>query len=278
MMPSNLLPSWAEKIFQSKKYKALQIPKETLLDLLAQPEAQALGQRDQQKWFKRKLHNIVADYLGEPDYVTAAGEMDQIFSRTDLSDQKEFCEKILSTHASTRERMETLDDFYQGIFSVTGQPQSLSDLACGLNPLAFPWMGLDSSVQYHAYDLNAPRIDFINHFFTCIHLSPLAEQRDILVNPPSQESDVTFLFKEAHRLDQRQKGCNKILWKKINSPWLVVSLPSESLSGKHDLVVKHRKLVQDSIGISDWSVTELQFGTELVFCIHKTPAQSGSHR
>jgi len=273
MMSLTPLPAWVETILKTRKYRELDIPEETIRDLLAQPEAQKLSQHEKPKWLKRKLHNIVADYLGEPDYVSATKEMDEVFSAKNENKEKDFCKKILNTHASTKERMDYLEDFYQGIFKVTGKPQSISDLACGLNPFAFPWMGLDITVQYHAYDLNSPRINFINHFFKCIHLAPLAEHRDILVNPPTEKSDVTFLFKEAHRLDQRQKGCNKILWQKINSPWLVVSLPSESLSGKHDLIEKHRKLVRDSIGESNWPITELHFGTELVFCIDKSSSK-----
>ncbi len=264
------LPAWVETILRTKKYRDLDIPNDTIRDLLAQPEAQKLTQHDLPKWLKRKLHNIVADYLGDPDYLSANYEMDEVFSAGNEKNQKDFCKKILNTHASTRERMDYVEGFYSGIFKVTGIPHSISDLACGLNPFAFPWMGLDASAQYHAYDIHRPRMVFINNFFTYIHLAALAEHRDILINPPAIHTDVTFLFKEAHRLDQRQKGCNKILWKKINSRWLIVSLPSESLSGKHDLVEKHRKLVQDSIDKSNWMTTELQFGTELVFCIDKS--------
>jgi len=264
------LPVWVETILRTRKYRDLNIPKETILNLLAQPEAQKLVRHDQPKWLKRKLHNIVADYLGDPDYPSVTEEMGEVFSNGNENNQKEFCKKILNAHASTRERMDYMEAFYQGIFKVTGKPQSISDLACGLNPLAFPWMGLDGLIQYHAYDIHQPRIEFIFHYFTYIHLAPLAEHRDILADPPTLPTDVTFLFKEAHRLDQRQKGCNRILWQKIPSPWLIVSLPSESLSGKHDLVDKHRKLVRDSIGDSKWKITELQFGTELVFCIDKS--------
>jgi len=269
-MGISLFPTWVENILGTKKYRDLDIPTDTIRDLLAQPEAQKLSERDQPKWLKRKLHNIVADYLGDPEYITATIEVDEVFSSGDERSQKDFCKKILNSHASTRERMDYLVDFYEGIFRITGKPLSLSDLACGLDPFAFPWMGLNASLQYHAYDIHRPRIDFINHFFSCSHLAPLAEQRDILVDPPTTLTDVTFLFKEAHRLDQRQKGCNKLLWQKINSPWLVVSLPAESLSGKHDLVEKHRKLVRNSIGDSNWIAMELQFGNELVFCIDKS--------
>jgi 16S rRNA (guanine(1405)-N(7))-methyltransferase len=277
MQNSASLPEWVKSILQSKKYKNLNIPLETIQGLLAQPEAQRLGSRELQKWLKRKLHNIVADYLGDPDYNSKTSEMDQVFSSEEENLKKEFCRKILQSHASTRERLEHIPEFYDGIFRVTGKAHSILDLACGLNPFAFPWMGLDTSTQYHAYDIHQPRIDFINHYFGKLHLALLAEHRDILVTPPTKRADIAFLFKEAHRLDQRQKGCNRILWQAIQVNWLLVSLPANSLSGKHDLVAKHRKLVKDSIGDSPWKVTELQFGNEMVFCIDKSNQKLDLH-
>ena len=32
------------------------------------------------------------------------------------------------------------------------------DLACGLNPLSLPWMGLNDEATYHVYDIDAERI------------------------------------------------------------------------------------------------------------------------
>jgi 16S rRNA (guanine(1405)-N(7))-methyltransferase len=275
-MISEPFPAWVDIILQSKKYKDLGIPRNTILNLLAQPEAFRLGEREVKKWLRQKLHNIVAAYLGDPDYKSESQEMEKVFSSKDRNSQTDFCRKILKSHSSTRERMEYLDIFYRKLFEITGRPQSISDLACGLNPFAFPWMGLDSSIQYHAYDLHLPRVEFINHFFNSLHMAPLAEHRDILVEPPVISTDVAFLFKEAHRLDQRQKGCNKVLWPKIETRWLLVSLPSQSLSGKHDLVRKQRDLVYASIGDFSWSTIELDFGNEMVFCIDKHSKNSVS--
>ena len=90
------LPVWVETILRTRKYRDLNIPKETILNLLAQPEAQKLVRHDQPKWLKRKLHNIVADYLGDPDYPSVTEEMGEVFSNGNENNQKEFCKKILN--------------------------------------------------------------------------------------------------------------------------------------------------------------------------------------
>ncbi len=133
-------------------------------------------------------------------------------------------------------------------------------------------MGLPNSVSYHAYDLNLPRIELINHFFNLEGLAPLAAHQDILINPPIFDADVAFLFKEAHRLEQRQRGCNRALWQALQVRWLLVSLPTSSLSGKHDLLGKHRRLVEQTCSGQSWTIHEIMFTNEIVFCIDKGTA------
>jgi 16S rRNA (guanine(1405)-N(7))-methyltransferase len=143
------------------------------------------------------LHNIVAPYLGTLDYETLTEELLKIEETSPSSEPlRSFCLDVLAEHASTAERIPLLPAFYTHLFAITGQPQVILDLACGLHPLAFPWMGLPTTVNYHAYDILQPRADFINHFFTKVGLAPLAENRDILVDPPTQPADVAFFLRK----------------------------------------------------------------------------------
>jgi 16S rRNA (guanine(1405)-N(7))-methyltransferase len=182
---------------------------------------------------------------------------------------KAACTAILTSHASTRERITILEEFYPRLFSCTGQPSVILDLACGLNPFTFPWMGLPLSTRYYAYDINRPRVALINHYFSLQGLTPLASTEDILVNPPQVGADVAFFFKEAHRFEQRQRGCNLAFWQALRVRYLLVSLPTSSLTGRHSLVDGHRKLVYSILTGQPWQVTEILFTNELVFCIDK---------
>ena len=172
-------------------------------------------------------------------------------------------------HASTKERLPILADFYQKIFAITGIPTSILDLACGLNPFALPFMNLPASISYRAFDLHQPRIDLINEFFTLLGYPATAEKRDILVDPPQERADVAFFFKEAHRFEQRQHGCNRAFWESLNVNYLLVSLPTANLSGSHSMIDGQRILVERTIKDKPWSVQELVFDTEIVFCINK---------
>lgn len=256
------------EIQASRKYRSLELPESTLRDLVAQEQARGRSGRDLEKAVREKLHHIVAPYLGDPDYATAVALLENAF--TSGSEQvRSACCLLLAAHASTRERLPAMDFFYHTLFEVTGLPTTVLDLACGLHPLGLPWMGLPTDVRYLAYDLHKPRIDLINHFFRLSGTQGRAIHQDILVQPPESAADVAFFFKEAHRFEQRQRGCNRAFWQAVRARWLLVSLPANSLTGKHQLADRQRALVARTTEGLNWQITEIQILDELVFCIQK---------
>jgi 16S rRNA (guanine(1405)-N(7))-methyltransferase len=258
-----------DEILSSKKYRDLDLSESTLRDLLEQELPRFRSRKDALDAVRSKLHNIVAPYLGDPNYTAAAAEFDAAFASGNSEQVRAVCEQILEAHASTHERMSILNEFYERIFAFTGQPGTILDLACGLNPFAFPWMGLPSSTRYYAYDIHRPRVDLINHYFRLQGLEPLATHQDILVDPPQVEADAAFFFKEAHRFEQRQRGSSLKMWRALNVRYLLVSLPTSSLNGRHNLIERQRALVYGALEGETWPVTELAFESEMVFCIEK---------
>ncbi len=252
-----------------RKYRHLNLPDATLLDLLEQELPRHRSQKEALHAVREKLHNIVAPYLGDPDYAQAASDLRQAFTQG-LEAVKRTCLVLLSAHASTRERIPLLEDFYPRLWRVTGKPASLLDLACGLHPFGLPWMGLDAQTAYYAYDIHKPRIELINEFLRLSSQHGRAYHEDVLVHPPPQEADVALFFKEAHRFEQRQRGCNLPFWQALKVQWLLISLPSRSLSGTRDLADQQRRLIHAILAGKTWEVTELTFENELVFCIRKS--------
>lgn len=258
-----------EEILSSRKYRGLDIPAETVEDILEKELARHRGHKNAVKEARKKLHNIVASYLGDPDFQSAGLALESAFKSGDGEQVRTVCTKIMSSHASTRERILILESFYQKIFALTGKPDAILDLACGLNPFSFPWMGLPTSLKYYAYDLNRPRLEFIHQYFKLQGLTLLGSSADILIHPPAVEAPVAFFFKEAHRFEQRQRGCNLSFWQALRVRYLLVSLPTNSLSGKHNLVERQRNLVYSTVHDQPWAVTEIMFENEIVFCIEK---------
>jgi 16S rRNA (guanine(1405)-N(7))-methyltransferase len=257
------------EILANRKYRELGIPTATLRDLLEKELPNHRSPKDAVKAVRRKLHNIVAGYLGDPDYASAGDLLEAAFQADQPEGVKAACASILARHASSKERLAILADFYPRLFALTGQPRVILDLACGLNPFTLPWMGLPLSTRYQAFDIHRVRVQFINDFLTLYGMAALAEVRDILIDPPIVHADMAFFFKEAHRLEQRRKGANRELWQSIDVNWLIISLPITSLSGQHDLSTSMRQLVYKTVKGFPWQVQEIEFENELVFCIKK---------
>ena len=252
----------------SPKYRDIDLPTKTLLDIIAQESIHYKKIKDIKQAVKKKIHNIVAPYLGDPDYKQAEIELQTAFKQGETA-VKDFCQQMLNVHASTRERLPIMEKFYDQLFSATGEPGSILDLACGLNPFAIPWMGIPVSTQYFAYDLNHPRVNLINAFLRGVNREELAFYQDILIQPPEIEADLAFFFKEAHRFDQRQRGCNRAFWLSLPVKKIAVSLPTTNLTGKHDKMEQHQRLVYDAIRDLNWPVQEIVLSSEILFILQK---------
>lgn len=259
-----------DRLAASRKYRQLALPRETLTDLIDQAALSHHSLKEIEDLVRRKLHNLVAPYLGDPDYALLQTLIPGL--PTDLTSPvlKEFCLRVLNAHASTRERVPIHPEFYQRIFDHTGIPSIILDLACGVNPFALPWMGIPSTTQYLAYDLHLPRVQLINAFFKHCGQAGAAIQQDILVQPPQTTADVVFIFKEAHRFEQREAGATRKCLAALQARYILLSLPTQTLTGRRSMLKQDRALVTAACAGQPWQIDELLFPTEIVFCIRKS--------
>lgn len=257
-----------EHVLGSRKYAAMDLPEETVQDLIRQEIAVGKNPKEVEKSMREKLHQIIAPYLGDPDYPREEENLQKAAAAGDEA-VKDWCLHMLSVHTSSKERIPYMEEFYRSIFKHIGIPQSILDVACALNPFAFPWMGLPKSTAYHAYDLHTPRVKLINSFFTVYNMEPLAETRDILLNPPDVQAETAFFFKEAHRFESRKRGCNRNFWISLPVKTIVVTLPAENLTGQHQMRDRQRNLVEKNIEGLGWELEETEIGGEMIFFITK---------
>jgi 16S rRNA (guanine(1405)-N(7))-methyltransferase len=259
----------AEAISKSRKYRDSGIPIKTIEDILNRELARYPKESDALQSARAILHNIMATYLGDPDYEEEGKRLSAICSSKDKKELERFCRDILKCHDSTRERMPYLEDFYMTINDVASHPKVILDLACGLNPFAFPFMGLARDARYHAYDIHQPRVNLINSLFSCLEIAPLAEVRDVLIDPPQTPADAAFLFKEAHRMEKRRKGSSQELARSINAKVIFISLPNRSLDGKRDLHQRMDSLFEKISSGMDGETGSLEFPGESLYWVKR---------
>jgi 16S rRNA (guanine(1405)-N(7))-methyltransferase len=264
------IESTISQIRLSKKYRRMGVCEATIQDLITRELKHHKKRVDAIQAAKKKLHEVMAPYLGDPDYAFAEEQLESAFRSENSVVIRETCARIMASHISTRERLHLLDDFYSRIFYVTGTPNSILDIACGLNPLSFPWMSLPTSTRYHAYDIHEERVGFLNRYFTKQGLSPLAKLQDVLVTFPEEDGDVALILKEVPRFEKRLRGCSLPLFDALRVRYLVVSFASKNLTGRWSLTERYQNLFYKIIEHRPWRVTELEFENELVFCVDKS--------
>ena len=170
-------------------------------------------------------------------------------------------------HASTRERLPFLDEFYSTLLAGLPPPRSILDIGCGLNPLSIPWMPLAPRAAYIAVDIYQDLADFLNAFFALLPLHGRAEARDVLQSLPSRHVDVAFLLKVIPTLEQLDREAGRRLLDAIHADVLLVSFPRQSLGGRKGkgMEVNYPARLAAMVAGREWRVREFVFPGEVVF-------------
>jgi 16S rRNA (guanine(1405)-N(7))-methyltransferase len=237
--------------------------------------------KDAAKAVKNKLHQVAGAYQAEPLQAGAwLAEASRLLApdpaankpaAAALAELRPLCRAAMARHASTRERLPILDDFYTQIFADLPPIRSLLDLACGLNPLALSWMDLPEGAAYWACDIYADQADFLNRWFALVGQAGEAFLWDLANNPPPpRAADVVLLLKALPCLQQIDRTIGRRLLDALDAPTLIVSYPAHSLGGrKHGMPDHYAAQFADLVAGKPWRIDTFPFATELVYRIRR---------
>lgn len=227
--------------------------------------------KDAVKETKNKLHQVGAVYLDRPvDYERAKAGLVRAFQSGDIESFQQVCRRLMGLHISTRERLGILDEFFQRTLAPLQPVRSIVDLACGLNPLAIPWMPLADSFTYYACDIFTDMIAFLQDYFALAGIAGMAEVRDVLHPIPSQPAEVALLLKAIPCLEQVDKDAGRRLVDEVQADHLLVSFPAHSLGGrKRGMPVNYAAHFEELVAGRNWKIQKFEFSTELAFLVSK---------
>ena len=222
---------------------------------------------------KAKLHQIGGAYLmSRPPYADWLRELERL-ARPDEppSDAlRALCREMLAQHASTRERLGILERFFAETLAPIAPVASVADLACGLNPLAAPWMPLAVGARYAAYDIYGDLAAFLGRALPLLGLRGIAEARDVLQQPPQEPVELALLLKSIPCLEQLDKDAGRRLLTAIPARHILVSFPARSLGG-HDkaMVANYEARFRELAAGEAWRIQRYAYESELAFLITK---------
>jgi 16S rRNA (guanine(1405)-N(7))-methyltransferase len=252
-------------VTNSRRYR--HISPSLIARLTAEEIPKSKNTAEAEKRTKRRLHQIFGAYATQLPYDKLIKELQA--AQNDSAQFKQTCAAILRQHASTAERLPDLENFYAPIFQLTGQPDSILDLACGLNPLTIPWMNLPPTTTYLAADIDTEMTRFLDEFLQFSPINGHAITSDLIAAPPEESADIAFLFKSLPCLQHQTNDLLPIL-DKIQANWLVISFPTRSLGNRNKgMTATYRAFLQNLIKPRSWKAHELLLPSELIYIIKK---------
>lgn len=259
----------AKKVVANPKYQT--ITPNLVLSLSQEAVKNGLKGKPAVKYVRNKLHQVGGAYFKQKlNYTTAKANLARLPHDLQSDEVKSFCHKIMQVHASTAERLPILEEFFQTCLAPIAPITSILDLACGMNPLALPWMPLAENPQYHACDIYLDILDLINAFFRHVDQAGCTKPCDLVSSIPSSKTQVAFLLKSIPCLEQLDKSVAKRLLEGIPADHILVSFPVHSLGGRgKGMQTFYREHFNDLIIGHSWQVEEFSFSTELAFLVSK---------
>lgn len=226
---------------------------------------------------KNKLHQVGGAYqVNTPRYTFWLDELKQASRSGNRKYFLEVCKWIMGHHSSTRERLPILEQFYSTILADLPPINSVIDIACGLHPLAIPWMPLSEHAHYYAYDIYEDMVGFLNGCMALMPVHGSGKTCDVLHNCPSHKVDIAFILKAIPCLEQVDKSAGQSLLESVNADHLVVSFPAQSLGGKNKgMVTNYEARFYEQVAHKTWSIRRFEFPGELVFLISKSRGTLG---
>ncbi|HEX8996718.1 MAG TPA: hypothetical protein VF812_11860 [Ktedonobacterales bacterium] len=261
----------------SSRYRAVAEP---LIRRLGERElAKRRGLKEAIKATKNKLHQIAGAYIEEPRYDAWLAELRAAVDTED-ADWRATLRRAMGRHASTRERLPIVDEFYARTLASLGPIHSVIDVACGLNPLALSWAPLADTIDYYAYDIYADMMAFLGGYFALesAHGRPglrgQAETRDVIASPPDQPTQLALILKAIPCLEQIDRSAGVRLLRAVRADHLLISFPAHSLGGRNKGMVEnyearfHDLLAEAGMDAGS-TVTRFEFATELAFLVSR---------
>ena len=260
------------RVLESTRYR--DVDRALVTRLVAEELPRSRNPEDAAKRVKRRLHQAVGAYRGASAAKIGA-ELAATWTGTWDEPMREACRRGLARHASTRERIDELDRFYPELWrALGGVPASVLDLACGLNPLALPFMGLSASTEYLACDADRSVLQEVEAFLELVGQPHRTWPCDLVASAPDAFADVALLLKTIPLLDRQDRAAAVRVVASLRARHVVVSFPARSLGGRGRLwrtyQARMAALVED-LGPQIASSTEIAFRSELVYVLTKAP-------
>lgn len=227
--------------------------------------------REAIKATRAKLHQVGGAYFARsPNYARWLQTLARAAATGRQEDVRKACREILAGHSSTKERLPILERFFADVLSELAPVASVLDLACGLTPLAIPWMPLAPGAAYYALDMYTDLVAFLAEAMKLLGLRGEATAGDVLDASGLRQADVAFLLKAIPCLEQLDREATARLLDQVPTRWVIVSFPVRSLGGREKgMRAQYEERFRALLQGKSWAAERYAFESELAFVVDK---------
>jgi len=264
-----ILDELVKSVLAGPRYRAISV--ELVRRVGGQELAKGRSFKEAVKATRNKLHQVGGAYQETAiPYARLLAELQALPGDPSTPAFQAFCRSTLQLHASTRERLPILERFFRETVAEISPVQSVLDLACGLNPLALPWMPLAPGAPYYACDIYADMVDFVGRFLAHTSRPGRAEVCDLVAGAPAYPVQLTMALKTIPCLEQLDKEIGLRLLESAPAEYVLVSFPAHSLGGRSKGMVKNYEIhFREMVSGKPWGIERFEFPGELAFLIKK---------
>ena len=221
------------------------------------------------KKVREKLHHLYASYHTRETkkIFSLLDELKKELKKKPLEETKESHKQLLAAHRSTKERVPLLDTFYEEIFSYTGVPKHIVDIACGLNPLTAPWIG---KTTIEGFELSELECEVINQYGIITRQNISAQRVDLLIHLPKLKAEQLFAFKFFELIPT--KRVEEILIK-ADVDFIIASFPTKTIKNEQ-MAKTTRAWFHLLLRRIQYPYKVIQFSNEIVYIIKKNARAS----
>jgi len=213
-----------EAILNSKNYR--DICPDTVKRVFAGKLPLYKSLKEADKATRTALHGITGAFMTAEE-IHAAGKMAAEFA----AGSEEALEKTLLLHSSTRERKDSWREMYAKVFgAMDAAPESVIDLACGLNPIALGALGVKT---VRGYDIQGGAVNAVNAWAEAAGWDVKGFCADLLCDIELEQADLALMMKLLPLLDRQKAGSARELLESCPAKYILVTFPTRTLGGRN---------------------------------------------
>lgn len=219
--------------------------------------------KEADKAARASLHQITGAFMTAEEIRTAE-KMAAEFARG----SEAALEKTLELHSSTRERKGSWRAMYEKAFAALGKtPESVLDLACGLNPIALGALGVKT---VRGYDIQGGAVNAVNAWAEAAGWDVRGFCADLLCDIEWEEAELALMMKLLPLLERQRAGAARELLESCLAKYVLVTFPTRTLGGRNvGMEEQYGNWMEENTPESMETLARFVEGTELCYVLKR---------